>query len=206
MKGTSVKELDTPATLERRETMAKILSARGDALVVTGLGSTTYDAFATHDSPLTFYLWGAMGASAMIGLGLANAQPQRRVLIVTGDGEMLRGLGSLATIGAQRTANLAIAVIDNERYAETGMQASHTARGVDLAGIAKAAGFAHASTVRAQAELESAIPDLFNLPGPVFTVIKVIAEPAAIALPPRDGTYLRSRFRAALLGEARAVE
>ncbi len=193
-------------TLKRRETMAKLLAARGDALVVTGLGSTTYDAFATRDSPLTFYLWGAMGAAAMIGLGLANAQPQRRVLVVTGDGEMLMGLGSLATIAAARTANLAIAVIDNEHYAETGMQPSHTARGVDLTGIAKAAGFAHASTVRTEAELESLVPGLFSLPGPVFAAIKVVAEPAAIALPPRDGAYLRSRFRAALLGEGRAVE
>ena len=193
-------------TLKRRETMAKLLAARGDALVVTGLGSTTYDAFATRDSPLTFYLWGAMGAAAMIGLGLANAQPQRRVLVVTGDGEMLMGLGSLATIAAARTANLAIAVIDNEHYAETGMQPSHTARGVDLTGIAKAAGFAHASTVRTDAELESLVPRLFSLRGPVFAAIKVVAEPAAIALPPRDGAYLRSRFRAALLGEARAAE
>ena len=193
-------------TLKRRETMAKILAARGTALVVTGLGSTTYDAYATADSPLTFYLWGAMGAAAMIGLGLANAQPQRRVLVVTGDGEMLMGLGSLATIGAARTTNLAIAVIDNEHYAETGMQQSHTARGVDLAGIAQAAGFVGASTVRTAAELDAAIPGLFNQPGPVFTAIKVVAEPAAIALPPRDGPYLRSRFRAALLGEAHAVE
>ncbi len=193
-------------TLRRRETMARILAARGNALVVTGLGSTTYDAFATHDSPLTFYLWGAMGAAAMIGLGLANAQPERRVLVVTGDGEMLMGLGSLATIGAARTANLSIVVIDNEHYAETGMQASHTARGVDLAGIANAAGFAHATTVRAQDELESLVPALYARAGPVFAVIKVVAEPAAIALPPRDGAYLRSRFRAALLGEARAVE
>lgn len=193
-------------TLKRRETMAKILAVRGNALVVTGLGSTTYDAFATADSPLTFYLWGAMGAAAMIGLGLANAQPQRRVLVVTGDGEMLMGLGSLATIGAARTANLSIAVIDNEHYAETGMQQSHTARGVDLAGIAQAAGFARASTVRTAAELDAAIPNLFSQPGPVFTAIKVVAEPAAIALPPRDGPYLRSRFRAALLGEAHAVE
>jgi len=186
--------------------MARILAARGDALVVTGLGSTTYDAYATHDSPLTFYLWGAMGAAAMIGLGLANAQPQRRVLVITGDGEMLMGLGSLAAIGAERTANLSVVVIDNEHYAETGMQASHTARGVDLAGIARAAGFAHASTVRTADELDSLLPSLYGAPGPVFAVVKVVAEPAAIALPPRDGAYLRSRFRAALLGEARAVE
>jgi thiamine pyrophosphate-dependent acetolactate synthase large subunit-like protein len=194
------------ATLERRDTMAKLLAARGDALVVTGLGSTTYDAFATRDSPLTFYLWGAMGAAAMIGLGLANAQPQRRVLVITGDGEMLMGLGSLAAIGAERTANLSIVVIDNEHYAETGMQASHTARGVDLAGVARAAGFSHASTVRTADELEALIPSLYSTPGPVLAAIKVVAEPAAIALPPRDGAYLRSRFRSALLGEARAAE
>ena len=132
-------ELESPL-LQRRAVVARILAARGDALVVTGLGSTTYDVFAAGDSPLTFYLWGAMGAAAMIGLGLAHAQPLRRVVVLTGDGEMLMGLGSLATIGAERPKNLSVVVIDNERYAETGMQRTHTGRGVDLAGIARAAG------------------------------------------------------------------
>ena len=107
---------------------------RGELLVVAGLGSTAWDITAAGDSPLSFPMWGAMGQAAMMGLGLALAQPQRRVLVITGDGEMLMGLGSLATIGVQQPANLSIVVIDNERYGETGMQATHTAHGIDLDG------------------------------------------------------------------------
>src|SRR5215213_4154713 len=118
--------------LDRRAAMRTLLVGRGDLLLVTGLGSTTYDAAAVGDDDRNFYLWGAMGAAAMVGLGLAIARPQRRVLVVTGDGEMLMGLGALATIGVQRPPNLAIVVFDNARYAETGMQPSHTDFGVCL--------------------------------------------------------------------------
>ena len=131
-----------PILLERRDAVTAILRPRGDALVVSGLGSPTWDVAAAGDSPLNFYMWGAMGGAAMVGLGLAMSQPSRRVVVITGDGELLMGLGSLATIGADRTPNLSVVVLDNEHYGETGMQASHTARGVDLAGIARAAAFA----------------------------------------------------------------
>ena len=120
--------------------MRTLLDGRGDLLLVTGLGSTTYDAAAVADDERNFYLWGAMGAAAMVGLGLAIARPERRVLVVTGDGEMLMGLGALATIGVQRPPNLAIAVFDNARYAETGMQPSHTDFGVSLTGVARSCG------------------------------------------------------------------
>src|SRR5438067_8402217 len=126
--------------LDRRAAMRALLDNRGDMLLVTGLGSTTWDAAAVGDDERNFYLWGAMGAAAMVGLGLAIAQPARRVLVVTGDGELLMGLGALATIGVQRPPNLAIAVFDNGHYAETGMQASHTDYGVSLCGVARACG------------------------------------------------------------------
>ena len=113
--------------LDRRLAIRTLLEKRGDLLLVTGLASTTWDAASVGDDDRNFYLWGAMGAAAMVGLGLALARPERRVLVVTGDGEMLMGLGSLATIGVQRPPNLAIAVFDNGHYGETGMQASHTA-------------------------------------------------------------------------------
>lgn len=189
-----------PKLLNRRAATARLLRDRGDALVVAGLGNPTFDVAAAGDSPLNFYLWGAMGGAAMVGLGLAMAQPQRRVLVFTGDGEMLMGLGSLATISVERPDNLAIIVLDNEHYAETGMQPGHTGRGVDLAGIALAAGFADAVTIRTQAELESLAPKLLAGRGPLFTAIKVATDPAPTALPPRDGPYLRSRFREAVLG------
>ena len=108
--------------------MRALLAERDDLVVVTGLGSPSYDTMAAGDHDLNYYLWGAMGSAATVGLGLALAQPQRPVLVITGDGEQLMGLGALATIGVQRPANLTIAVLDNERYAETGMQHSHTAR------------------------------------------------------------------------------
>ncbi|MGH9255191.1 MAG: thiamine pyrophosphate-dependent enzyme [Vicinamibacterales bacterium] len=191
--------------LERRDAVAAILRDRGDALVVTGLGSPTWDVAAAGDSPLDFYLWGAMGGAAMVGLGLALAQPRRRVVVITGDGELLMGMGSLATIGAERTSNLSIVVLDNEHYGETGMQASHTARGVDLAAIAAAANFASATTVYTREELDAWIPTVYGHPGPMLGVVKVMANQPALDVPVRDGTYIKTRFREALLG-AKAFE
>ncbi len=192
--------MSTPATLERRAVMRKLLADRGDLLVVAGLGSTTYDLAAAGDHPLNFYLWGAMGGAAMIGLGLALAQPSRRVLVATGDGEMLMGLGALATIAVQRPKNLAVVVIDNERYAETGLQETHTAQGCDLAGIAASAGFATVHTVRTEAELAGLVPMLRQAPGPLFAAIKVTPDRPPFVLPSNDGVYIKNRFREAVLG------
>ena len=185
--------------MKRRDVVKKLLTERKNLLVVAGLGSTAWDVTAAGDAPLSFPMWGAMGQAAMTGLGLALAQPQRRVLVITGDGEMLMGLGSLATIGVQQPQNLGIVVIDNERYGETGMQATHTAHGVDLAAVAEACGFAETGTVREQSELDSALPAIRTAPGPLLYVAKVRAEPLPFALPPRDGAYLKDRFRHALL-------
>ena len=189
-----------PAGLDRRKVVAALLAERGDALVVTGLGSPTYDTFAAGDHDLNFYLWGGMGGAVMAGLGLALAQPKRRVLVITGDGEMLMGLGSLATIACEAPKNLAIAVINNGHYGETGMQRAHTARGVDLAGIAKAAGFKSSTTISSMAGLQQWLSTFHRKPGPVFGDIKVSAVPAPMALPVRDGTAIKYRFRTALLG------
>jgi len=189
-------------TLRRREVVQALLADRGGLLVVAGLGSTSWDCTAAGDSPLTFPMWGAMGTAAMMGLGLALARPERRVLVITGDGEMLMGLGSLATIGVQQPKNLAIAVIDNERYGETGMQATHTASGVDLAKAALACGFRSAQVVRSARALAAATAMLLKKRGPVLAQIKVAAEKLPLVLPPREGALLKSRFRRALLGEA----
>jgi thiamine pyrophosphate-dependent acetolactate synthase large subunit-like protein len=191
--------------LDRRKAVAAILESRGDALVVGGLGAPCWDIAAAGDHPLNFYTWGGMGSAAMIGLGLALAQPKRRVLVITGDGELLMSLGALATIGAKQPHNLAVIVMDNERYGETGMQVTHTGLGVDLAGIAKAAGFRAADTLCTQAQLAAWLPGLYQQPGPVFACIKVTAERAPMVLPIRDGAHLKNRFREALLG-AKAFE
>ena len=119
-----------------------------------GLGSCTWDAFAAGDDDRNFYLWGAMGGAAMIGLGLALAKPHARIAVITGDGEMLMGMGSLATIGVQKPDNLAIVIFDNGLYGETGMQTSHTGSGVDLLEVARGCGIPRVMEVEDEAGLE----------------------------------------------------
>jgi len=200
MSGTSARSGKAPPVLERRAVMRALVAERGDLLVVAGLGSTTYDLAAAGDHPLNFYLWGAMGGAAMIGLGLALAQPARRVLVATGDGEMLMGLGSLATIAVQQPKNLAVVVIDNERYAETGLQETHTAHGCDLPGVARAAGFESVHAVHNDAELAALVPLVHGGRGPLFATIKVTPDRPPFVLPSNDGVYIKHRFREALLG------
>ena len=183
-------------TLNRRGVAATLLRDPGEMLVVTGLGAPTYDAAAAGDRALNFYLWGAMGGAAMLGLGLALAQPSRRVLVLTGDGEMLMGMGSLATIAAAAPANLAIAVLDNARYGETGSQRSHTGLTTDLAAVAAACGWTATATARDMAEVEALTPRLRH--EALFAVIRISAEEEARLLPPRDGAHLADRFRRAL--------
>jgi thiamine pyrophosphate-dependent acetolactate synthase large subunit-like protein len=192
--------------LARRDLVAELLGRRGDALVVAGLGSAAWDCTSVAHNPLDFPLWGAMGNAAMIGLGLSLAQPGRRVLVITGDGDMAMGLGSLATIAGQRPDNLALLVLDNERHGETGMQKSHTAGRLDLAGVAESCGFDTVRRVRDQAAWADALPLLLEAPGPVAVVAKVKAETLPRVLPPRDGAYLKDRFRTALLGADAATK
>ncbi len=187
--------------LHRRDVVRRLLAEREGLLVVAGLGAPAWDVTAAGDHPLSFPMWGAMGGAAMVGLGLALARPKRRVLVVTGDGEMLMGLGSLATIAAQRPRNLSLVVLDNERYGETGMQKTHTAHGVDLAGMAKAAGFARVMRVTTLAAVARLAAAVHGGRGPVFAQVKVLAEKPPLVLPPKDGALLKARFRAALAGE-----
>ena len=188
-------------TLHRREVVKLLLENRKDLLVVAGLGSTAWDITAAGDSPLSFPTWGAMGQAAMIGLGLALAQPRRRVLVVTGDGEMLMGLGALATIGVQRPSNLTLVVIDNERYGETGMQDTHTAHDVDIAAMARACGFKTSNVIRTKAAVAKLRSAIHGKSGPNFALVKVLAEKLPLVLPPHDGVLLKDRFRAALLAD-----
>jgi thiamine pyrophosphate-dependent acetolactate synthase large subunit-like protein len=185
--------------LERRAAMATLLADRGDdLLVVPGLGSTTYDLAAAGDDDRNFYLWGAMGGAAMIGLGLALAQPDTRVAVITGDGEMLMGMGALATIGIQRPGNLAIVVFDNGVYGETGMQPSHTQSGVDLLAVAAACGIGPCLDVRDEAALRDLAARLKDLRETLFARVLIEASEPPRVLPERDGVVLKDRFRAAV--------
>ncbi len=185
-----------PHSLDRRAAVAALLADRSDLLVVTGLGSPSYDVHVAGDTDANYYLWGAMGAAALVGLGLAQARPDRTVLVITGDGEQLMGLGGLATIGVAKPGNLVLAVIDNGRFGETGMQESHTAGGVDLANVALACGFVEARTIHDMASVSWARAEMHqNADGPRLFVLKVAAENLPRSLPPRDAVHLKNRIR-----------
>jgi thiamine pyrophosphate-dependent acetolactate synthase large subunit-like protein len=184
--------------LDRREFVQKLLADRKDLAVVSGLGSPTYDVAASGDHPLNFYLWGAMGGAAMIGLGLALAQPARRVLVLTGDGEALMGLGSLATIGVQQPGNLVIVVLDNQHYGETGMQPSHTRAGIDLVAVATACKFVdalHVSEIGAVGRIRDLV---HNGGGPILVQARISGDATPRVLPIRDGHAVKLRFMEAL--------
>ena len=189
--------------LNRREAVQRILRDRQDqVLAITSLGNPTFDVAAAGDTPQNFYLWGAMGGAVTFGLGLARAQPRKRVIVFVGDGEMMMGLGSLATVGVDKPENLSIVVIDNGHYAETGMQPAHAGRGVDISAVARAACIDNARTITSSTQLDDFVDVIVNGKGPVLATVKVSTDPAPTCLPPRDGPYLRSRFREALLGAA----
>jgi thiamine pyrophosphate-dependent acetolactate synthase large subunit-like protein len=199
------------ATLQRRPLVKQLLEGADDnLLVIAGLGSSNWDITAAGDRPLNMPLWGSMGAPVGMGLGLAMAQPTKRVLVITGDGDMLMSLGSLATVATQMPENLAIVVLDNEKFGETGNQATHTSprnngptesgAGTDLAMIARGCGIADATTVRESSEVAELVKDVRTRKGPVFRLVKVMVEKLEFVMPPQDGAHLKDRFRQALLG------
>jgi phosphonopyruvate decarboxylase len=182
----------------RRAFVSQLLAGTPEALVVTGLGSAAYDVYAAGDRDLSYYLWGAMGGASALGLGLALAQPERSVVVVTGDGELLMGIGSLATIAAKQPRNLTIVCLDNGHYGETGMQRSHTSLGTDLVAVARGFGFADARSVASLDACESIAQDIRARSGLRFVRTLVEADEPPRALPPRDGPYIKNRVRAAL--------
>jgi thiamine pyrophosphate-dependent acetolactate synthase large subunit-like protein len=185
--------------LDRRAVVLSLLADRKGAIAVGGLGASTYDIAAAGDHDRNFYLWGAMGGAVMIGLGIALAQPKLPVVVITGDGEMLMGMGSLATVALQKPANLSIVVLDNEVYGETGGQASHTAATVDLVGVAKSCGIADARAMATMAEIEafaSSMQDTAS--GPRFASVKIDSANLERVLSSRDGTFIVNRIRGSL--------
>jgi len=185
--------------MDRRDAVKKILEARNGALVVTGLGSPSYDVHAAGDGDANYYLWGAMGSAALVGLGIAQAQPNKRVMVITGDGEQLMAFGSLATIAVASPKNLDIIILDNQHFGETGMQTSHTASDIDISTVAAACGFFDTGLLRDLDEVKE-LCDTLAKPagGPRLFVLKVKAENLPRSLPPRDATFIKNRFRAHL--------
>ena len=186
------------ARADRRAFVAQLIAATPEALIVSGLGSASYDVFASGDRDKNYYLWGAMGGAAALGLGLALAQPDKPVVVITGDGEQLMGIGSLATIAAKQPKNLTIVVLDNGHFGETGMQQSHSSLGTDLVAVAKGFGIADAFSVDSTAASAEIAQGINARQGTRFVQVFIEADEPERALPPRDGPYIKNRFRAAL--------
>jgi len=185
--------------LERRSVVASLLAERKETIVVGGLGASTYGIAAAGDHVRNLYLWGAMGGAVMIGLGIALAQPKLPVVVITGDGEMLMGIGSLATVGLQGPRNLTIVVLDNEVYGETGGQASHTAATVDLVGVARSCGIADARAIATMTDVEAFAQGLQDVSsGPRFASIKIDSANLERVLSSRDGSFILTRIRGSL--------
>jgi len=182
----------------RREFVAQLIAKTPDALVVTGLGSAAYDVFASGDRDRNYYLWGAMGGASSMGLGLALAQPDKPVVVITGDGEQLMGIGSLATIAAKQPKNLTVVVLDNGHFGETGMQRSHSSLGTDLVAVAKGFGISDAFAIGSLDGCQDVARRINARDGTAFAQVFIDADEPQRALPPRDGPFIKNRFRAAL--------
>jgi phosphonopyruvate decarboxylase len=194
------KDKATPVAnrIQRRALVADLLKLRGNALVVPGLGSPTWDCFAAGDSPEYLYSWGGMGLCVPTALGVALAQPNRRVLALTGDGEMMMGVGSLAVVADQAPINLAILILDNESFGETGSQTGLTANKADLAAVAAGFGIPRTLTVTEQKQAPELADFVFKAPGPVLAVAKISLGEDPWQLPEKDGAAIARRFRVAL--------
>jgi len=188
--------------LKRRRVVETLLADRGDLLVIGGLGAPAWDITAAGDHPNNFPMWGAMGGAAVLGLGLALAQPKRNVLVVTGDGEMLMGIGSLATIGISKAPNLSIVVLDNEAYGETGQQDTATKHGVSLSGIARACAMKDCRDINTMVEVQALRDRIHQGGGSLFAQIKIDPEKILLVLPPRDSTFIKNRMRVSILGQS----
>jgi thiamine pyrophosphate-dependent acetolactate synthase large subunit-like protein len=184
--------------INRREFVKKLIDACPNALIVSGLGSPSYDVYAAGDRDQNFYLWGAMGGASAMALGLAIAQPNHSVLVITGDGEQLMGLGSLSSIGAQKPKNLTIVTLDNGHYAETGMQMSHTSLGTDLSAVALACNLDWAMTISEINEVEKIAHHINQRNSCGLANVLIEAHEYPKALPYRDGVHIKNRFRQSL--------
>ena len=187
--------------LDRCEAVPQLVGDPNDFLIIAGLAGTAKDTAHLCDPHPNYYACaGVMGGATTMGLGLALAQPERRVLVITGDGELMMNVGSLATVAVMNPLNLAIVCVDNGHYGETGYQKSHTSLGVDLATMASGAGIAAVRTVTQESEIAEAAALLRHTNGPSFVLLKVKPTDPPKVRRALDATRAKHRFREALLG------
>ena len=187
--------------INRRALVKDILGDREDIIGISGLGGAGYDLTASRgDHDLNFCMHGSMGGAPLVAMGLALAQPERRVVAVLGDGDMLMGIGSLATIMTASPANLVVLVLDNGHYLETGGQKTAAGHGADLTAMAAAAGFETAKTLTDPNDQAEFVKMIQEAPGPIFVCAKITGEQPESVPKTRDGNLMKFRMRQALLG------
>jgi thiamine pyrophosphate-dependent acetolactate synthase large subunit-like protein len=188
----------TSNKIQRRAFVSELLGQRNGALIIPGLGSPTWDSFAAGDSPEYLYSWGGMGLAVPTALGIALARPDKRVVALTGDGEMLMGIGSLGVVANQAPKNLGIVVLDNESFGETGRQTGLTAGPSDLCTVARGFGIEHTMEVTEAGSVGELAEHAFAKPGPTFATVKIALSEDPWMLPIKDGAAIARRFRIAL--------
>lgn len=184
--------------MDRNKAVPALIGNTDDFLIVTGLAGPAKDIGALTDK--AFLFGGAMGGAVPAALGLALAQPDRKVLCVTGDGDMLMSLGSLATVGVMKPANLSVVCVDNALYQETGGQTSHTGLGVNLAQVAEGCGFAVTRDVSEESQLEEASGLLRQGNGSTFILLRVDETPSPKGIRNLHATETKAEFRKMVLG------
>ena len=185
--------------LDRLEAVPALIGSHEDFLIITGLAGTARDIAAlTNDGAHYFGLGGAMGGGCMMGLGLALVRHAKRVLVVTGDGELLMNIGALATIAVLNPPNLSILCVDNGHYGETGYQKSHTSLGVDLEKMAIGAGIKLTHTIEQQADIATGARLLREANATSFVLLRVKPTDPPPYKRNLDPAWCRDRFRAQL--------
>lgn len=197
----SAPRVSLSGTLDRCDAVPKLVGNPQDFLIIAGLAGTAKDTASLCEPHGNYFACaGVMGGATAMGLGLALAQPTRRVLVMTGDGELLMNVGSLATVAILQPPNLAIVCVDNGHYGETGYQKSHTSLGVDLAAIAAGAGIPAVRTVTQESEIAEAAALIRQMDAPSFVVLKVQPTDPPKIRRSMDAAWSKHRFRDALLG------
>ncbi len=191
----------TEPTIERRELLPALFDSPDEALFISGLAGAAKDTAAfTDDGANLFTMAGTMGAAVPMGLGVALNAPDRDVVVVTGDGELLMGIGSLITVASMAPANLSIVCIDNLQHGETGGQTGHTSRATDLEAIAKGSGLPSTMTISNPDQMKDGAAFLKTASGPRFLLARVLPTAPAVYKRNFDPAECRVRFRDAFLG------
>jgi thiamine pyrophosphate-dependent acetolactate synthase large subunit-like protein len=178
-----------------RSVLTRLLADRlkSDEAVIGGIGNSNFDLWASGQRPQNFYMLGSMGLATPIALGVALAQPQRKVFALDGDGSILMQLGALGTVAAEACKNLAIIIWDNGLYQITGSQQTLTASGTDLVAMAKGAGIAQSFWASDETHFGSLIERTLREDGPWFIAARIDGEKPA-GTTERDPVKIRLNF------------